>query len=78
MFGKGDDMIFRKDIERYCYVCQHSRPLGDEEDKLLCPKKGIVMANYCCRHFDYDPFKRTPPKKVLLDTSRFSDEDFVL
>lgn len=71
-------MIFRKDIEKYCILCRHSRPMGEEEDQLLCPKRGIVVPNYCCRHFSYDPLKRMPPQKSVLDFSRFSDEDFTL
>lgn len=69
-------MLFRKDIEKYCIYCVHSRPLNEEQ--MLCRKKGIVMQNYSCRSYSYDPLKRTPPQKVTLDLSRFSDEDFIL
>lgn len=69
-------MLFRKDIERYCTYCEHSRPLNEEQ--LLCKKKGIVVPNYSCRHFTYDPLKRTPPQAAVPDFSRFSEEDFTL
>lgn len=69
-------MLFRKDIEKYCTYCAHSRPLNEEQ--MLCPKRGIVAPNDHCRKFVYDPLKRVPPKKAELDFSRFSDEDFTL
>ncbi len=69
-------MLFRKDIEKYCVYCEHSRPL--DEEQLLCPKKGVVSPGYSCKKFSYDPLKRVPPQKAELDFSRFSDEDFSL
>ena len=53
-------MLFRKKIERSCLYCKYSTKL--DEDRLLCAKKGIVMADGECRRFRYDPFKRVPSK----------------
>ena len=48
-----------KDLERICRCCEYARTLLDES-RMLCEKRGIVDAAYCCRHFCYDPLKRDP------------------
>lgn len=69
-------MLFRKDIEKICAYCAHSRELS--EDQLLCIKKGIVVPNHSCHRFVYDALKRVPPQNAPLSFERFSEEDFSL
>ncbi len=69
-------MLFRKDMEPMCLYCAHSREL--DEEQMFCIKTGIVVPNHACRRFSYDPLKRIPPQPALLNTDRFSEEDFSL
>lgn len=69
-------MLFQKDIEPRCTYCARGAALG--EDKVLCPKKGVVAPGGSCRAFKYDPLKRVPPKPAAADFSKLKDEDFRL
>lgn len=69
-------MLFRKDVEKVCACCAHSGQSGDEQ--LLCTKKGFVGPDDHCRHFRYDPLKRTPKRNKAKDFSQFTEEDFSL
>ena len=46
-------------LERACAYCIYSALLDDEEN-VLCRKKGVVDAGFCCRKFRYDVLKRKP------------------
>ena len=69
-------MLFQKSIEPRCAYCTRSAPL--DEENLLCAKKGVVSPGSRCRAFQYDPFKRVPPRPVAPDFSKLKDEDFKL
>lgn len=69
-------MLFKKSIDPHCAYCAVGSPL--EKDQILCPKKGVVLAGFACRHFRYDPFKRVPPPPVQPDFSKLKEEDFTL
>lgn len=69
-------MLFQKDIEPRCVYCARGANLG--EDKILCPKKGVVSLSEHCNRFRYDPLKRVPPRPVMMDFSTLRDEDFRL
>ncbi len=59
----------RAEPERFCQFCGNASPLEDDVT-VLCGKKGIVRADYCCSRFTYDPLKREPArlnKEVKLD-----------
>ena len=73
---EGTAMLFQKSIEPRCAYCTRSAPLDD--DSLLCAKKGVVSPGGHCRAFQYDPFKRVPPRPVAPDFSKLKDEDFTL
>ena len=73
MFGK---KLFQDKIAPRCVYCARGAQL--EEDRILCPKKGVVAPTDSCRSFQYDPLKRIPPKPVSLDTSGLNQEDFSL
>ena len=41
--------------------------------KLLCSKYGVVSVNYACKAFKYNPVKRTPAKRQMME---YFEEDF--
>lgn len=47
------------DLPRVCRFCERATLINDEEN-VLCSDKGIVLADFCCRKFSYDPLKREP------------------
>ena len=69
-------MLFRRDIEPRCAYCAKGNAINDRE--VVCPRKGVVAAEYHCFAFKYDPLKRVPPRPVKLETSRLKEEDFEL
>lgn len=69
-------MLFRKDMDPRCAYCQHGSEL--DEDRVLCPKKGVVSPGDHCRSFRYDPLRRKPPEMAQLDFSKLNQEDFTL
>lgn len=69
-------MLFQKKIEPRCAYCAKGATL--EEGRILCAKKGVVPPDGRCAAFQYDPFRRVPPKPASLDTSKLRDEDFRL
>jgi hypothetical protein len=73
MFGK---KLFQEKIDPRCVYCAKGAPL--DEGQILCAKRGVVSPEGSCAAFQYDPFKRVPPKPVKLDTSKLKDQDFRL
>ncbi|MBQ9986316.1 MAG: hypothetical protein IJP38_08430 [Oscillospiraceae bacterium] len=69
-------MLFSKDIEKRCMVCQHAKKINDDE--AICARHGIVSLGYKCRHFKYDATKRIPPEDNLLAGGTFSEADFAI
>lgn len=69
-------MLFSKDIEKRCSICQYSKRINDDE--AICDKHGIVSLGYKCRKFRYDATKRIPPEETLLEKDAFSEKDFSL
>ncbi|MBE6903010.1 MAG: hypothetical protein E7480_00170 [Ruminococcaceae bacterium] len=68
-------MLFNKNIEKCCAVCQRATLLINSE-KIMCKKKGVVEADYKCRKFKYDPFKREPKKQNAQMLEGYTKEDF--
>ena len=69
-------MLFRKSIEPRCAYCQSSAP--GEPGTVICTRKGVVEEGYHCRKFRYNPLRRTPPKPVNPDFSKYDDRDYSL
>ena len=59
-------MIFSKEIEKICAYCEHGKSIHGTDD-IICPKKGLVRADYSCKKFLYSPLRRTPPKPFEPD-----------
>lgn len=49
------------DITKKCSVCEFASKTLDEE-RMICKKKGVVHADYCCHSFRYDLMKRVPKR----------------
>lgn len=56
----------KEKIEVFCKYCEHASPIVSDS-KMVCPKYGVVSADYKCRRFVYDPLKRDP-KRTSLNT----------
>lgn len=69
-------MLFRKHMDPYCGYCRFSA--AAEPGTVICRKKGIMPENSRCRCFRYDPLRRTPPKPVQPDFSKYDDNDYSL
>ena len=69
-------MLFRKDTEKRCRLCEHASII--DENDMLCRKYGVVSCNYACKKFEYDPLKRIPSKTVFPSSDRFDTKDFSL
>ena len=60
-------MLYSKDIIPMCAYCIHASqgPLSD----YICRFKGVVLYNFSCRRYKYDPIARIPaprPSPVFL------------
>lgn len=63
-------------IERFCAFCEYATPIPGGDGDVVCPKKGVVHADFVCRKFRYDPLKRNPKEKPALpDFQAISLED---
>lgn len=69
-------MLFRKNMEKMCAYCKHSTP--NDEDTVLCSKKGIKSWDDKCLSFSYDPCKRAPKKPKAVDFARYEEYDYSL
>ena len=69
-------MLVRKKIDRSCAYCAYSTKMDQEH--MLCTKRGVVSIDTDCRKFQYDPFKRIPPRPKALDFSKYEEDDFSL
>lgn len=69
-------MLFRKNIEPRCSYCCYSSPA--EPDTVICRKKGPRYGGDHCRHFRYDPLRRTPPRPKSIDFTKYDNTDYSL
>ena len=69
-------MLFRKDIEPRCGYCKFAAPA--EPGMVICRKRGIREESGACRRFHYNPLRRTPPRPVQLDFTKYDDRDYSL
>lgn len=62
-------------VEPRCVYCKFG-VLTPDKTMVLCPKKGVLDPDYCCKKYSYDPLKRAPGK--MPDLIEFSEKDFEL
>jgi hypothetical protein len=68
---RGEDLMFNKDNPKLCAYCAWADKTAGE--KMLCYYNGPVAADYKCRRYKYDPYKRNPSRRpdikpVVIDT----------
>ncbi len=68
-------LLNKKEYPENCEYCQFGR-LSPAGDKILCEKKGIIEIGKCCGKYKYDPLKRVPKKKLMVESA--DPEDFKL
>ncbi len=59
------------DAEKCCAYCEYAEFTEDEEF-MLCAKKGKVEAFHSCRRFSYDLLKRKP--RVMMEIPTIDPE----
>ena len=68
-------MLFRRHMPPECATCSRATRLSEHD--MICTRSGIVHESYKCRHYRYDPLKRTPlrrpPIKGLDEGSGLSE-----
>ena len=64
--------LFDTKITPNCAYCELGRLAAD--GKILCAKKGVVVAGYSCKRFQYSPTKRVPKRSMPLP--KFTADDF--
>ncbi|MGN0172822.1 MAG: hypothetical protein ACI39F_00125 [Acutalibacteraceae bacterium] len=65
--------LYGKGILPSCSYCSKGKETADKVN-ILCPKKGIVNADFSCRRFKYDPLRRVP--KIPPELEKFTAADF--
>ena len=65
-----------EEYRKACKYCERGR-LSFDGRFVLCPKRGIMSPEDCCRKYVYDPLKYTPMQPTLPKQT-FSAEDFSL
>ena len=68
-------MIYRKTDNPRCRTCKNSSPM-DGTVNINCKLYGTRPADFVCKKYDYDIFKRQIKPKPKLKTLKFSKEDF--
>ncbi|MBE6835241.1 MAG: hypothetical protein E7515_03200 [Ruminococcaceae bacterium] len=63
------------EISKRCEYCFYGKTAADGET-VLCPKKGPVSLDYCCRKYKYDILKREPKRKAPVES--IDPEDYKL
>jgi len=67
--------LFGGNITPSCKYCEFTMQYFDN-DKILCEKRGVVLAGYKCRSFLYDPLKRVPKSPRVIE--KIKEEEFAL
>ncbi len=70
-------MLFRKKNERRCDLCLYATAT-DDEDIIMCQKKGKRNYHDRCIRFTYDPCKRIPSRARALDARKYEEYDYSL
>lgn len=61
-----NERLFGTEVKPACKYCEFATQRFDT-DKILCDKKGVVLAANKCRKFVYDPLKRVPPPPRVIE-----------
>ena len=69
-------MGFNKKLTKSCFWCMHGKK-SEFSEEVFCKKHGVTTKLDACRHYKYDPLKRTP-NKINTPSGNYSDEDFII
>ncbi len=58
--------LFGNKPEPCCETCTYGK-LSVDSSVVLCRRGGVMPLHHSCRHFHYDPLKRTPRRQKPLD-----------
>ncbi len=72
-----DFMIYSKVDNPKCATCVFADLKGNGANA-LCEIKGSVPADFCCKKYKYDIFKKKIIPKKNLDLEKYSEKDFSL
>ncbi len=76
MFGrKKKKALFGGNIEPNCQYCRRNG--SKQGDAPLCTLR-LELKDGKCKKYEYDPLRREPRTAPLLQTDRYSEEDFKL
>lgn len=64
--------LFGNNIPDQCQHC-HFGSRAKDGNKVLCEKRGLVDATFCCNKYVYSPLKRIPVKQLYIP-GNFDDE----
>lgn len=59
--------LYNSEIEPACEYCKHGK-INASGDRILCLKKGVMPLYAHCSHYKYNPLKRKPKPKPVLQT----------
>jgi len=68
-------MIYSKVDNPLCSNCIHAK-LTENGGNVLCDIKGTVPADFCCKKYKYDIFKKKIKPRKTLKINKFSKQDF--
>ena len=68
-------MIYSKVENPRCSLCVHANE-NKTSGNVLCDVRGTVPADFVCKKFSYDIFKKVVKPKKKLNKNNFSAEDF--
>ena len=64
-----------KKFDPACEFCRFGKSAPDGSS-VLCPVRGVMRRQSCCKKYEYDPLKRKPNRTPLLP--EYDPEQFVL
>ena len=70
-------MIYSKVENPKCHLCIHADK-NNKSGNLLCEIRGTVPADFACKKFKYDIFKKTLKPKRNADKKSYSPDDFII
>ena len=68
-------LFSKKEYPECCENCQNGKLTADK-NSVLCVKSGVMMPDYKCDKYKYDPLKRRPAGKPGLE--KHAPEEFKL
>ncbi|MBQ8588356.1 MAG: hypothetical protein IJ454_03085 [Clostridia bacterium] len=68
-------MIYSQIENPKCNLCVHADE-NKASGNILCDIKGTVPADYCCKKFKYDIFKKKIKPRQALSQKSYTKEDF--